>query len=372
MRICIAFMVVSSCFTPHLVGAASPLSLLQSPDAWEIMGDSATAYSFTDGTLHIQRGGGEPSAVVTRDNYENFKLHFEFKYHQWEESGLLLHMPSNGAWRAGIEIELADHAGDTPDPYRAGAIFRHVAPSAMAVKEAGEWNQCDVRMDWPRLHVQINGQVVQDIDLETHPRLRHTLRSGRIGFQNNLGWGMTVRDFQLTPLPDSAPTVVMFDGKTLDGWRPVRNKRAWWTVEDGLLRGTGGNGYLQFVYPCQDFSFQCYYRCSPSTNGGVFFRWLDDDSDRGNEIQLLDLPGVGMVSGSIYGYVRGRDDIFNPGEWNLLQVFVNGGHATTYINGQKSAETDQLDKIRPGHITLQMHRDGGTIDWKDLILMPLD
>lgn len=349
---------------------AAPLALLEDASAWERVGGTATSFEFGDGTLRIQQGGGEPSAILTKENYENFDLQFEFKYHEWEESGLFLHVPSNGAWRAGIEIELADHAGEAPDPYRAGAIFRHVPPRVVAVKESGAWNTCQVHMDWPRLRVEINGQVVQDLDLSAHPRLRHTLRRGRIGFQNNLGWGMNIRNLTLTPLPDSAPAIEMFNGENLDGWRPVRNKRAWWTVEGGVLRGKGGNGYLQYVHPCEDFALQLYYRSSSSANGGVFFRWMDDDSDRGNEVQILDVPGAGMVSGSIYGFVRGRDDIFNPGEWNLLQVFVEGNRAVTYINGHKSAETDALEKIRPGHITLQMHRDGAMIDWKELVLMP--
>lgn len=349
-----------------------PRDLFATPAAWETRGGTAASFRIHAGTLSIQQGGGEPSAIITRNCYENFVLTFEFNYHEWEESGLYLHAPENGAWQAGLEIELGDHAGEAPDAYRSGAIFRHVAPRVVAVKEAGAWNTCQVRMDWPRLHVTINDQVVQDIDLASHPRLKHTLRSGRIGFQNNLGWGMAIRKLLLTPLPATAPSIAMFDGQTLAGWTPVRNKRAWWTAESGVLRGKGGNGYLQYERACEDFAFQCYYRTSSSANGGVFFRWKGDDSDRGNEVQILDVPGVGMVSGSIYGFVRGRDDLFTPGAWNLLQVFVSGSTAVTYVNGRRSAETDQLDKIWPGHITLQMHRDGATIDWKDLVLIPAD
>lgn len=356
---------------PLPIGAA-PLTLLETPSAWTQFGGSATSFEIRDGILRYQQGGGEPSAILTRDDFENFMLSFTFKYHEWEESGLYLHAPSNGAWRAGLEIELGDHAGDAPDAFRAGAVFRHVPPRVVAVKEAGEWNTCRVIMDWPRLQVMINEVPVQDLNLEEHPPLRHTLRRGRIGFQNNLGWGMEIRDLVLHPLPDTARIEVMFNGHDLSGWEPVRNKRAWWTVEDGVLRGKGGNGYLQYRRPCQDFALQLYYRCSSSANAGVFFRWKADDSDRGNEVQLLDVPGAGMVSGSIYGFVRGRDDIFHPGEWNLLQVVVRGNHAETYINGFKSAETDALDKVWPGHITLQMHRDGATVDWRELLLMPMD
>ena len=349
---------------------ATPQRLLEDPENWEHHGGTATSFVIQEGELRIQQGQGEPSAILSREEYENFTLDFEFNYHQWEESGLFLHVPWNGAYRAGIEIELADHEGDAPDPFRAGAIFRHVAPKAVAVHQPGMWNTCKVTMDWPQLHVEINEVVVQDINLETHPRLRHTLRRGRIGFQNNLGWGMNIRNLVLNPLSDTAPAINMFNGADLTGWTPVRNKRAWWTVKDGALHSTGGNGYLQFERSVQDFSLSLYYRCSSSANGGVFFRWMSDDSDRGNEIQILDVPGVGMPSGSIYGFMRGRDDIFSPGEWNLLQVFADGNEVTTYINGHTSAHTDKIDKIRSGHVTLQSHRDGASIEWKDFVLTP--
>ena len=352
--------------TPDPGGARQPL--LSTPERWETVGGTATSFLVEEDTLHLQQGQGEPSAILTRQDYENFNLSFEFRCHEWEESGLLLHAPWNGAWRAGLIIALGDHAGDAPDVFRSGAIFRHVAPTVMAVKEHGEWNTCSLHMDWPYLTVVLNGQVVQDLDLSSDSRLSQTLRRGRIGFLNSYGWGLEVRNMSLTPLPDSAGAVKMFNGTNLEGWHPVRNKRAWWTAADGVLRGEGGNGYLQYDSPCQDFALDLYYRASSAANGGVFFGWKKDDSDRGHEIQILDLPDVGMVSGSIYGLVRGRDDIFNPGAWNLMQIFVKGKHVTTYINGHESAETELPEPVEPGHITLQMHRDGAVIEWRDLTL----
>jgi hypothetical protein len=369
MRISITGLAMLFCAAAMTTEILRPL---EHPDDWEAVGGSATSFRILEETLQIQQGQAEPSAILTREDYENFDLNFEFRCHEWEESGLLIHAPWNGSWRAGLIIALGDHAGDEPDVFRSGAIFRHVAPKVMAVKPHGEWNVCEVHMDWPQLRVVLNGQVVQDLDLSSHPRLGHTLRRGRLGFLNSYGWGMEVRNMTVTPLPDTAGAVTMLDGETLAGWNPVRNKRAWWTVADGVLRGEGGNGYLQYETPCKDFALDLYFRASSSANGGVFFRWKGDDSDRGHEIQILDLPDVGMVSGSIYGLVRGRDDLFKPGEWNLMQIFVKGTHAITYINGHQSAETDQLDKVDPGHITLQMHRDGSTIEWRDLVLMTAD
>ena len=351
---------------------AEPLRLLESPDAWQRVGGSEGSFRFDDGSLILDRGEQAPSAMLTKDEYENFDLRFEFKYHRWAESGLFIHAPWNGAYRTGLEIELADDTGKEPDIYRSGAVYRVVPPKVVAVKKDGEWNTCDVHMDWPRLFVRINDIVVQDLDLGAHPELRYTLRRGAIGFQNNHGWGVHIRAFELTPLPDSAPEIRMLD-HGLDDWQEVRPKNATWTFEgDETLVFRGGYGYMQYQRDVQDFMLRLYYRTTAAANGGVFFRWLADDSDRGNEIQILDLPGTTMPSGSIYDIARANDLLITPGEWTLLQVYVRGSEAITWINGVKAAETTELTKIRPGRITLQAHRDDCTIEFKDMVLLPLD
>jgi hypothetical protein len=99
------------------------LPLMNASD-WENVGGTATSFLIKEGTLHFQQGQGEPSAILTRQDYENFDLNFEFRCHEWEESGLLIHAPWNGAWRAGLIIALGDHAGDAPDAFRTGPGFK--------------------------------------------------------------------------------------------------------------------------------------------------------------------------------------------------------------------------------------------------------
>ena len=50
-------------------------------------------------------------------------------------------------------------------------------PLKVNVKNKGERNTFRILMDWPRLQVWVNGEVVQDLDVETVPELRHRLRS---------------------------------------------------------------------------------------------------------------------------------------------------------------------------------------------------
>ena len=112
-----------------------------------------------------------------------------------------------------------------------------------------------------------------------------------------------------------------------------------------------------------------YVRTSPIANGGVFFRWLPKSmEDRGYEIQILDNPFTDNPTGSIYGFARGNDFAMSPGEWQLLQIHVDGAKAKTFIDGVLSAEYDGLEKIRPGHIALQNHRTRAKIEYKEIIL----
>jgi hypothetical protein len=202
---------------------------------------------------------------------------------------------------------------------------------------------------------------------------RHTLRRGPIGFRDLLGWGFDVRAMTLTPLPDSERRVRLYNGVDFAGWREVRPRDAKWEANGEVLVGRDGNGYLQHEHLTQDFDLRFYYRTTPTANGGVFFRWMTDDSDRGNEIQILDVAEVTMPSGSIYTLARADTQALRPvGEWQLLQLSVRGSHAVTLLNGVKCAETDALSKVRPGHITLQMHKENSRIEFRDLLLVPHD
>lgn len=345
--------------------------LLETPDQWEQIGGSGDSFVFETGSLFCQWSGHEPAAMLTREDYENFDLRFEFNMGHWCESGLFIHAPRNGAYRAGIEIEIADGAGHSPSPVEAGAVFGHVAPKAVTVHPYGEWNSCRVHMDWPHLVVHINDTLVQDLDLSKEESLRHGLRRGAIGFQH-LGFPLEVRTLDIQPLPDTEKGVVLFNGRDLTGWKEVKGETAW-VVKDGVIIASEQNGYLGHELVCQDFDLRLMVKTSPACNGGIFFRWLPGDlDDRGHEIQILDVPGSHMVTGSIYGIERGNDLALTPGQWELVQISVRGNHVVTHINGLKCAETDRLSVVRAGNIVLQMHKTESELAFKDLVLAPCD
>jgi len=340
-------------------------------ELWEQVGGSEMSFEFAGGQLSLQRGENEPSALLTKEDYENFELSFEFLLSRWCESGVIIHAPRNGAWRAGLEIALNSNKGPSLDAYAPGAIAGEAPPLVLVPQEPFTWNTFHLRMAWPRLQVSINDAIVQDLDLEAHPTLRHKLRRGAIGIENN-GYYAGFRNVKITPLPDAAKTVALFNGENLDGWSIVDGD-AKWAIEEGAIVGSDGDGYLKHDLTVQDFRLQAYIRTTPIANGGIFFRWTSPDTkDRGYEVQILDVPGGTEPTGSIYGRSRGNDLALTPGQWTLLQIHAEGSEARTFVNGAPAAIVTDLEHVRPGHIVLQMHRTRARIEYKDLRMEVLD
>jgi hypothetical protein len=306
--------------SPYVASASTEsLRLLETPSAWARQGGSERSFVFEDGQVTVTRGGAEPSALLTAESFENFELTFEFLLSKWCVSGLFIHAPRNGAYRAGLEIELSNQVHDPPDVYGAGAIFRKVPPAAITLREPYAWNTCSVRMDWPLLDVRINGVRTHYLDLRTDASLRHALRRGAIGFQNNGGL-LKVRNLALERLADSEHGRELVPSAGLVGWTVV-GEEARWANAGGVLRGADGNGYLLHETVCEDFDLRLYYRTSPNANGGVFFRWPPGEtyatSSRGHEIQIYDAPGAVVGSGSIYHFDRGNDLAYRPEAWSV-------------------------------------------------------
>ncbi len=365
-----ALALVVACLTggAHIALAADAAPLLLVPEQWEFPGTDPGVFAWKDGETTAQRSSFQTATMLSKGEFENFSLDFEFRLERWCELILALHAPWNGAYTAGLEVLLSDSPGSAPTSQGPGALLGRVAPSAVTIRKNGEWNTASVRMEWPRFVMSINGTTVQDIDLSAHEDLKWSLRQGRIAFRDLLGWGFTLRNLHLTPLVGAGNEESLFNGRDLSGWKDVRPGKAKFRVADGTLIAENGGGYIQHERLAQDFDLRLYYRTTPTANGGVFFRWLPDDSDRGNEIQILDVPETVMPSGSIYSIERADPAPIRPGEWNLLQIHVNGTEARTRLNGHAVAATNKLTKVWPGLITIQMHKENSRIEFRDIYL----
>ena len=135
----------------------------------------------------------------------------------------------------------------------------------------------------------------------------------------------------------------LFDGKTLDGWKPT-GKADVWAVEKGLIvcKG-GGGGWLLTDKEFGDFEFRCEYRWEKKGgNSGVALRTpvKGDPAYVGMEIQLIDDEGwpgklaAYQHTGSIYDVQPAKPAKNKPiGEWNTVNIVCKGRKVTITQNG---------------------------------------
>lgn len=320
--------------------------------------------------------GNYPTWLRSDEVFENFILRFQFKMGKYGEGGIFLHAPIHGRnSNVGFEIQLSDEIRNRkPAVISTGAIFGVLPPKQQAARPLGEWNDVEVVMDWPALKVTVNGVVVQDLNVEENPELRYRLRSGYLGLQDR-GKTYALRNPRIRRLPGTDTMTSIFNGRDLDAWHVLEGGGgAKFTVEDGSIVASNGNGYLVTNEEYQDFDLFCYVRSDPNANGGIFLRWKSlVPKDRGYEIQIEDIADSNNPTGSIYDWSKASGLLpFVPGEWYPMQIHVEGASCVVRVNGVTVAEADDLAKVRPGPIALQMHSSGKAIRFKDIRVRRLD
>jgi hypothetical protein len=225
---------------------------------------------------------------------------------------------------------------------------------------------------------------------------------------------------QLSSAERQAGWHLLFDGKSLDGWRGLGYPgipTGHWTVEDGAIRkianekvpaGPDGKrppgGDLMTVATFKDFELEWDWKMSPAGNSGLKYNVTEElsggqpssalrpatgsrgvsHSAIGFEYQMIDddrhsdgkLPT--HRSGALYDLITpdARKQLKPIGEWNHSRIVFNGSHGEHWLNGIKVVEYElgspALDSAfraskfrtmpwytqrRTGHIVLQDHGD---------------
>ncbi|HEV3168080.1 MAG TPA: DUF1080 domain-containing protein [Isosphaeraceae bacterium] len=182
---------------------------------------------------------------------------------------------------------------------------------------------------------------------------------------------------------DSAPPAgfsALFDGKTLDGWKPVNTKDNFF-VKDGILVMNRGSGWLATEKTFGDFELRVRYRfITPGTDSGIFIRSGLEGSNwtsHGYQVQNMDNETLGKFFPMGKGVkVQGEHrpnlvkEVKKPpgGEWQDLTIQAVGKHGEVTLNGKQVATTDDLT-IADGHIGLQA--EGGVLEFQRIDIKPL-
>lgn len=153
------------------------------------------AWKVEDGILQ----GGEPRGtwLMSEKEYGDFVLEFEFKLGPLGNSGCALRAPMKGDPAFdGMELQMADlrYNPRAKDSELTGGIYRAIAPTKQVYKPT-EWNRYEVTLKGARLKVVLNGELIQDVNLDEHgavvkrhdgsdaPAVKNRPRKGHIGFQ---------------------------------------------------------------------------------------------------------------------------------------------------------------------------------------------
>ena len=177
--------------------------------------------------------------------------------------------------------------------------------------------------------------------------------------------------------------VPLFNGEDLSGWKI--NGQEKWVAERGTIfceSVEGKYGYLTTEKTYRDFELRLKFKGEAKGNSGVFFhaKITGNSPATGPDIEGMQIevdPNPGMHTGGLYesggrGWVMmpsaEGEKALKPGDWNDLEVSVQGIHVVTVLNGTKISDfTDSTPKFTDGVVGLQIHTGGDVkMRWKDI------
>lgn len=206
---------------------------------------------------------------------------------------------------------------------------------------------------------------------------------------------------QLTKAEKAAGWKLLFDGKTLTGWRGFHNQNVpgGWAVEDGCIKKVKASGEMGqaggdiiTVDQFANFEFSIEWKLSRGGNSGIKYLVSESLPPTGRsgvsfEYQVLDdenHPDAKMgiagnrTVGSLYDLIAASKakKVKPEGEFNQTRIVVKGNHIEHWLNGVKVVEFDRsseeykkhlaeskfkntkgFGEAKQGHILLQDHGD---------------
>lgn len=235
--------------------------------------------------------------------------------------------------------------------------------------------------------------MILQINVSTRENTQRPWRFAVRSFTNTL-FALIVICWSATSLLAEDGFVSLFDGETLDGWKPAELGKAEYEVVDGTIYGVtvegSPNSFLRSEKEYGDFELEFEVKVHDKLNSGCQIRSrgkteadVEEEAKRtgkknnrnnvvgrfhGPQVEIESSPGQ---AGYIYGEATGRGWLSEPpkekthshkhmknNEWNKFRIVAKGPRIQTWINDVKVADlvNDDVYRSHPkGHIGLQVH-----------------
>ena len=335
---------------------------------WTLQGATGRGYIVRDGVIVCPKDGG--GNLLTRNEYENFILRFEYRLDPGGNNGVALRTPLEGnPAYVGMESQILDDPAPIykdlkPWQYH-GSLYGLVPSVQGAPKKAGEWNAEEIVANGRQFVVRVNGRKIVDTDLNRivdaqalieHPGMLR--ERGHIGFMGHGPEEVQLRNIRIRELPEiEVPNRpprgfrALFNGKDLKGWKglvadpPARAKMTpdqlkaeqrkanaqmseHWRVENGLLIYDGKGNSLCTARDFQDFEILVDWKIRADGDSGIYLRGTP-------QIQIWDNE---LGSGGIYNNQKNPSNPMrkadNPiGQWNRFRILMVGEKVHVFLNG---------------------------------------
>ena len=177
---------------------------------------------------------------------------------------------------------------------------------------------------------------------------------------------------------------LLFDGKSLDGWR-ASDAPGTFSVKDGEIVVHGPRSHLYYVGPVENHDFKNFelkldVLTFPNANSGVYFhtQWQEKGwPDKGYEVQVNNSHSDTSRTGGLWGIRDFRQVVVPDGRWFTLTTRVEGRHVVTRIDDKMIVDyTEEPNPQRPkgleqrliasGTFALQGHDPGSEVHYRNI------
>ena len=166
-------------------------------------------------------------------------------------------------------------------------------------------------------------------------------------------------------------TKELFDPNSLGEWTHAGD--ADWSVMDGVMQATKGNGFLVSKKQYADFELRAEIWVDEKANSGIFIRCQDPlrpSTKSGYEVNIFDeRPDPSYGTGAIVNVAPVSPMPKAGGKWNVLEITAKGSQFTVVLNGVTTVNKAEDKTFASGYIGLQYGT--GVVKFRKIEIKPI-